>query len=290
MEQLQSPHWPLLIDVYFFLGGLAGGAFVIATVALLLDARRYRDIARAGYYLALVALLPCPLILIVDLGVPSRFLNMLGRFNPQSPMSMGAWALLLFSVMAGLAALLTLLEDTRRGRDLSKPKLVVGVIGGFFAFFLAAYPGVLIGATTRPLWTNGHALGALFLAVGASSGAAGIALIIAALRGRATEMLARLNTAIVAALLVEAIAIVVFLVSVSSSGSPAAARALGAMVGAGHGLLFWGGAVALGIVVPFVLGLRGMRRASVALTALASVLVLVGGFIVKTVIMTAGQV
>jgi len=78
MEGLvQSPHWPFLIDVYFFLGGLAGGAFVIATVALLVDAVRYRDVARIGYYLAFVALLPCPIILIVDLGVPARFLNMM---------------------------------------------------------------------------------------------------------------------------------------------------------------------------------------------------------------------
>jgi formate-dependent nitrite reductase membrane component NrfD len=289
MENVQSPHWPFLIDIYFFLGGLAGGAFVIATIAHLLDARRYRDVVRAGYYLALVALLPCPIILIVDLGVPGRFLNMLGRFNQLSPMSMGAWALLGFSAMAGLAALFTLLEDMRRGRDFSSAKTVVGVIGGFFGFFLAAYPGVLLGATTRPLWTSAHALGALFLAVGASTGAAGIALIIAALRRGAGDLLARLNTAIVAALVVQAISIVVFLVSVSSSGSPAASRALGLMLGGTHGMMFWIGAVVVGLVLPFLLGLMGMRRGSVGLTALASLLVLVGGFVVKTVIMVAGQ-
>ena len=53
---LQSAHWPFLIDVYFFLGGLAGGAFVIATAALIVDSVRYRDVSRVGYYLALVAL------------------------------------------------------------------------------------------------------------------------------------------------------------------------------------------------------------------------------------------
>jgi len=135
MSLLQSPHWPLLIDVYFFLGGLAGGAFVIATVANLLDATRYRGVVRVGYYLALAALLPCPLILIVDLGVPARFMNMVLSFNPRSPMSMGAWALLGFSACAALAALFTFLEDTGKARNLSGPKLIVGVIGGFFGFF-----------------------------------------------------------------------------------------------------------------------------------------------------------
>ncbi len=49
---LKSADWPLAIDLYFFLGGIAGGAFVIATVAYLLDGRRYRDAVRAGYYIA----------------------------------------------------------------------------------------------------------------------------------------------------------------------------------------------------------------------------------------------
>src|SRR5688572_4647245 len=191
MSLLQSPHWPFLIDVYFFLGGLAGGAFVFATAAQILNPRRHRDVVRVGYYLALAALLPCPLILIVDLGVPSRFLNMLLRFNTDSPMSMGAWALLGFSACAFLTALFTLLEDRRRARDLSGPKVIAGVIGAAFGFFLAAYPGVLLGATARPLWIEGHALGAVFLAVGASSGAAGIALILMAMGHRAADQVAR---------------------------------------------------------------------------------------------------
>lgn len=289
MALLQSSHWPFLIDVYFFLGGLAGGAFVIATIAHLLDPVRYRDTVRVGYYLALVALIPCPLILIVDLGVPSRFLNMVRHFSPSSPMSMGAWALLGFSVCAGLAALFTFLEDVGRARNLSGGKLLVGVIGGFFGFFLAAYPGVLLGATAQPLWTNGHALGALFLAVGASTGAAAIALILAVLRIRAGDSIARLTTAIVLALVVQVLATIVFIASIQASGSPASSRALALLLSGPYSVTFWLGAVLVGLVVPLVIGVMSMRRPSAGLTALASVLVLVGGFVVKTVIMAAGQ-
>src|ERR671918_310311 len=128
MTLVQSPHWPVLIDVYFFLVGWAGGAFVLATTATLLDARRFRDVSRVGYFLALAALIPCPSILIVDLGVPVRFMNMMRTFNPASPMSMGAWALLGFSACAFLAALLTLLEDTGRASSLTVPKTVGGVV------------------------------------------------------------------------------------------------------------------------------------------------------------------
>jgi formate-dependent nitrite reductase membrane component NrfD len=289
MSLLQSPHWPFLIDVYFFLGGLAGGAFVFATAAQVLNPRRYRDVVRVGYYLALAALIPCPLILIVDLGVPSRFLNMLTRFNVDSPMSMGSWALLGFSVCAGLAALFTLLEDIR-ARDFTGAKRLVGVIGSAFGFFLAAYPGVLLGATARPLWIEGHALGALFLAVGASTGAAAMALILALMGRRAAEQVASVRLMTVVALVIQLIAVVVFVGSVQASGSVAATTALRLLTNGPFAMLFWGGAIVLGSVLPLILGLLDLRRRSFGLTALTSLLVLVGGFLVKYVITAAGQV
>ena len=288
MEGLvQSPHWPFLIDVYFFLGGLAGGAFVIATTALLVNAARFRDVARVGYYLAFVALLPCPIILIADLGVPSRFLNMMMRFNVQSPMSMGAWALAGFGACAFLAALFTLLEDTRRSGDLTGGKKIVGVVGAFFGFFLAAYPGVLLGATAQPLWTNSHALGALFLAVGASSGAAAMALLLLLGRRRSTDGVAALRLTLVLALLVQLLSVVVFVVSVQASGSMKASAALGLLLNGPLSVLFWS-AIIVGSVLPLLMGFMG--RGSFALTAVASILVLVGGFIVKYVVMAAGQI
>jgi formate-dependent nitrite reductase membrane component NrfD len=290
MALLQSPHWPFLIDVYFFLGGLAGGAFVIATIALLIDARRFRDVTRVGYYLAFLALLPCPLILIVDLGVPARFLNMVLSFNPLSPMSMGAWALLVFSAAAFLAALFTALEDTGRARDLTGLKVIVGCIGGFFAFFLAAYPGVLLGATARPLWTEGHLLGALFLAVGASTGAAAMLLVLMLFGRPAASSMRALRTMTVVALLIQVVSLVLFIASVQMAGTLAADRAVVTLMNGPFAVLFWLGAIVVGCIVPLILGLVDMKRGSAPLTAVVSILVLVGGFIVKYVLVAAGQV
>jgi formate-dependent nitrite reductase membrane component NrfD len=290
MSLLQSPHWPVLIDVYFFLGGLAGGAFVIATIAHVLDARRFRDVSRVGYYLALLALIPCPIILIVDLGVPLRFTNMVRAFNPLSPMSMGAWALLGFSVCAFLAALMTLLEDAGRARNSGRTKILVGVVGGLFGFFLAAYPGVLLTATARPLWAGGHALGALFLAVGASSGAAAMALVLVLIGRRTAAGLAPLRTMLVLALLIQLLAVVVFVMSAQGSGSLASTRALATLTSGSYSLTFWLGAIVVGSVLPLLIGLVDFKRRSPGLTALASILVLIGGFLVKFVIVAAGQV
>jgi formate-dependent nitrite reductase membrane component NrfD len=304
---LKSADWPLLIDLYFFLGGLAGGAFVLATIAALLDARRDRDLVRVGYYVALLAIIPGPLFLILDLGLPSRFLHMLVvskptaaigmgaltvgplHLKPWSPMSAGAWALLGFSACAFLAALMVFLEDRGKG-SLSALRTIVGVVGGVFGFFIAAYPGVLLGATARPLFINGHWLGALFLAVGGATGAAAIALILSLGGGQTRDALPRLLKFTAWALILEGAFLVLFIISVSASGSAGIKQALGSLLAGADALLFWLGAVIVGLVIPLVLGVRGaLGQATPGRTALVAVLVLVGGFVVKYVIIAAGQ-
>src|SRR3990172_4059840 len=305
MPLLQSADWPLLIDLYFFLAGLAGGAFVVATIADLLGGERNRSVVRVGYYLAFLAVIPCPILLIVDLGVPSRFLHMLVSFKPDqaigaaainigpfhikpfSPMFIGAGALLCFSPLAFLAALSVFLEDAKRGRNISALRTTVGVIGGFFGFFLAAYPGVLLGATARPLFQNGSFLGALFLAVGASSGAGGSALILSLLGQGAGGTPGRLRQLIIPALLLQAATLALFLLRVGMSGGEGALQSLALLLSGPYSLIFWVGAVAVGLIVPLVIQVASRQPGLVAISA---VLILVGGFLVKYVIIAAGQV
>ncbi len=304
---LKSADWPLLIDLYFFLGGLAGGAFVIATIAHLLDGRRYRDVVRAGYYIALLAIIPCPILLIVDLGLPTRFLHMMMVTKPStaigadavtigpfhlkllSPMNVGAWALLVFGGCAVLAALDTFLEQ-RGGRSVPGLRLVAGLIGSVFGFFLAAYPGVLLGATARPLFVNGTWLGALFLAIGASTGGAAIALILSLLGGQGREALSRLMRVTAFALILQLVFLVLFIVAVRASGSAGISKALALLLSGPYSVPFWLGAVIVGIVAPLALLFSGaLKRSAPAMAALTAVLVLVGGFVTKWVIIAAGQ-
>src|SRR5690242_3841966 len=83
---LQGAVWHWAIIWYFFFGGLAAGCYVIASLAALFGPREARAITRTGYYLSLLALLPCPPLLIVDLGKPERFLHMLRVFKVKSAM------------------------------------------------------------------------------------------------------------------------------------------------------------------------------------------------------------
>src|SRR2546427_10544982 len=130
-----SPHWRWLILAYFFLGGLAGGSYFLATLLDLFGKGRDRRLGHLGYLIAFPLVCVCGLVLTVDLGRPERFWHMLVQsetFRPMlktySPMSTGAWALLLFGGGAFLSFGAALAARGRLGwpllRRLGPPALV----------------------------------------------------------------------------------------------------------------------------------------------------------------------
>ncbi len=310
MPNLQSPHWPLLIDIYFFLVGLAGGAFMAAGIADIFGSKRDRVVTRIGSYLTLLALLPGPLLLIIDLGMPSRFLHMLmvpkaattigmsaitiGPFHikPYSPMNLGAWALLGMGVCAFVVALALYLEDSGRARDLGPVRGAFGAIGVLLAFFVAGYPGQLLATTAQPFWTNARPLGALFIAVGASTGMAAIALLLSLRGPEASGSLAKVRRGYTIAVVIQALALIAVFMAVA--GGPAWSSSRSTLLTSGpYSLVFWVGAVAIGLLAPLILEVRdgffqGYRQGR-GKVVLASLLILVGGFLTKYVIFAVGQ-
>ena len=310
MPNLQSPHWPLLIDIYFFLVGLAGGAFMAAGVADLFGSRKERVVTKVGTYLALLAMLPGPLFLIIDLGMPSRFLHMLmvpkaattigmsainiGPFHikPYSPMNLGAWALLGFGACAFIVALTLYLEDKSGASNLGPVRKVFGAIGVALAFFVAAYPGQLLSATAQPFWRNARPLGALFLAVGASTGMATIALILSLRGPEVSGSLAKVRRAYTIAVVIQALALIAVFMAVARGPAWSASRA-GLLTSGSYSLAFWVGAVGIGLLAPLILEVRdgffqGYRQGR-GMVAVASLLIVVGGFLTKYVIFAVGQ-
>ena len=169
---LKEPTWTWEIPVYFFVGGTAGVAAMLGAAAQLAGGdqeliRHARWIAAGG------AALSAPL-LIADLGRPERFLNMLRVFKPQSPMSVGAWALSAFGAFGSAAALA---EELRRRTDL--PVTLIGNIAALLSagsgLVMATYTGVLIGATAIPVWSTHARL--LPMHFGASSLASAVSLL-----------------------------------------------------------------------------------------------------------------
>src|SRR5438034_8640366 len=166
---LKAPTWHWEITWYFFFGGLAAGCYVIASIASLFGSREDRAVARTGYYLSLLSLLPCPILLIKDLGRPDRFLHMLRIFKVKSPMSMGTWGLLSFSLFSGVTVVIQAARDGILGRWWGSrllaalPQRFLAIPGSALGVFLGGYTGVLLTATSVPLWSRSKVLGAVFI-------------------------------------------------------------------------------------------------------------------------------
>ena len=150
---LKEPQWKPTIPLYFFVGGAAGSAAVIAAFADWIG--RDPALARTARLLAVGGAILSSGLLIEDLGRPSRFLNLLRVLKPQSPMSVGAWVLAGFGGVA-TAALVAKEADRRFGPSLlfSIPANLAQMLAALMGLPFHNYTGVLIGATVIPVWNS----------------------------------------------------------------------------------------------------------------------------------------
>lgn len=282
------PQWHWYIVWYFFLGGLAGGAYLIGTLLRLIGDVRDQRVARIAFVVAFFAMVICPILLTLDLGRPSRFWHMLLNsrtwglsFKYWSPMSMGAWALLIFGFFATLSFIDALAGNGwlryRPVRGFANAMagplgVVVMVLGSFFGLFVAGYTGVLLSVSNQPVWSDTWALGGLFLVSGLSAGAAALAV----LAGRRIEEITtegKLMRADRVFVVLELILLVIFFVTVGT---------LAARLFALRWLVLWL-LVALGIIVPLAMPRRSW------MPVLGAWLVLIGSFALRMVVVFGAQ-
>ena len=272
---VKVPGWEMPIVWYFFLGGIAGGAYFTAAIADNFGARRDHTVARVGYLLSLPLVAVCGLLLIIDLGVPSRFMNMMLHFKFWDPMSLGAWAVGIFGGFTFVSSVLSF--STSEAVAAFRRKF--SLIGMLFGFFLAAYTGVLLSNSTLPFWADSRLMGALFLASGGSTGMAAVALIMFISGASSGESWHKIEVADRFSMLVEMIVLAAFLAVLGSAAQP---------ITSGHfAPLFWGGLVGAGLILPLLLNLFGGRVR--ALGVVSAVLVLLGGFILRYVVVMSIQ-
>ena len=167
---LKPPGWEMMIVWYFFLGGIAGGAYFTAAIADNFGSARDGRVARIGYLLALPLTGACGLLLIADLGVPTRFLNMMRTFKFWDPMSIGAWAVGVFGLFTFVSSVLSfVLGAGDRAPPQGRPRRACSSGSSW-----PATPACCSSATALPFWSDARLMGALFLASGASTGMAAI--------------------------------------------------------------------------------------------------------------------
>jgi hypothetical protein len=168
---MNAPVWTWEVPVYFWTGGMAAGA---SFVAMACDLAGDEHSARVARRVVVGALVASPPLLILDLGRPSRFYNMLRVVKPRSPMSMGSWCLTVFGALGTGAVGADLLGRRRTARALGAANAVVGG-------YLGSYTAVLLASTAVPLWARSRLLlGPIFVATAVLTGAAATRLVLVA--------------------------------------------------------------------------------------------------------------
>jgi len=300
-----DPEWGWWIIGYFFLGGIAAGAYFMATIIDLVGNPEDRPLARIGYMIAVPLIMICGIFLTLDLHRPERFWHMLFRsevvheaialgwplsgagwrtivhaplLKYWSPMSVGSWAITLFGLCSALSLLGSLWEGGRLERifRLSWFGKLIALVGCFTGLFVAAYTGALLTATNQLIWSNTFLVAPLFLTSAASTGISAM-LLIGVWRGVNPVSVERLERADLWALALELLFFVFFLASVSSLLLP--------MLRSPQGLVLVVGTLLLGVLGPLAIHLRvGLFSRWGFVTA--AVLALVGGFTLRYGILT----
>src|SRR5438105_12526682 len=218
---LKRPRWRWEIALYFFFEGISAGSFLLGALADLSGNKRLRALARTAYDVSFLTLLPCPPLLIADLGRPERFHHMLRVFKPMSPMNLGASTLTGFSGPVTAIAALRLISD---GSSSDQNKLVLrsrlGAVGLPFALTMISYPGVLLSTTSTPVWSRSRFLGALLACSSIGNGAAATSFALSLQHGDHGVALERLAKIESTARICEGAALVAYLVTSRDAAKP----------------------------------------------------------------------
>jgi len=97
--------WGWMVVVYLYFGGLGAGSILLSGLGHLTKREHFRGIARTGALLAPVFIGLGSGLLIFDLGRPLQFWRLFTHINPASPMSLGSWFLVAFSIFSTFYAL-----------------------------------------------------------------------------------------------------------------------------------------------------------------------------------------
>lgn len=298
--------WNYFIAIYLFMAGLSAGAAVLGSLGHLIKAVDER-ISRVAIYLAPFPVMLGLLCLVLDLHRPWNFYQVLIHYHVSSVMSWGAFFLLVFPIIAlGYAALTYWNIGGRLRTIVAWVELILGVAIGVYA-------GLLLSAIfSNPVWGN-PIIAVLFLVSAFSTGTCMVILggkywdqledntlrrflpedILPRRRSlnfdhKAIQGLLKLDAGLIVAEL-----IVILTLVISWALLPSSQTAREALITGGYYLLFWIGVVLLGLLLPLVLGimeLRAKNQFNPALLIMEPLLVLGGGFILRYVIVYAGQI
>lgn len=308
--------WGLPVITYLYLAGVGAGMVTVSSSVLLRGGGGgfggdHFTLARYGALLGPVPVMLGTALIVFELGRPDRALNLFKLIN-LSPMSIGSWLLTLFmltSVFYALTFAPSFLPQLKRLSDrLSPVRATLAWINVPMGIGVAVYTGIMLGAMpARPLW-NSPILALLFLVSAISTGVAAIILARVFFHRKSSDpeverqfhQSAYLLTATDVMLIgLELMVIFLFVLFAHLTiGNVKYAMAV-ILPGGEMAMMFWFWVVLIGLLLPGLIELAYVvpkllyhrdYAAPKAVEVTVAVAVLIGGFMLRYVIVVAGQI
>lgn len=286
--------WGLFVAAYLFFGGLSAGMFVATALLQLAHGNRFLRVVRAGSTLSLAFLLVGLGLLLADVAVPLRALDMASSFQNvgASWMARGAWILAACSVLFLAYALVALVpRKSRMALRYRAPLLnALGLAGMTAALALAWYTGMLLGdAAGIPAWGTWF-VPVLFALSALDTGLALSAALFASIERVQPyweSVLRRFDLAL-AALLVGELAVLGLYVAFLVEGSLTGEAFQRALATTPAGLQLAGVCVALVLALAMCAAGLARRRSHIPVIWGAAVCSLAGGFLLRMAVLALG--
>ena len=275
------------IAMYFYLTGISAGSFILSTLAYGFGLSKYKPLGKVGVVAATIVLIIAPLFLLFHVGMPYRAWHLFIYLNLASPITWGSFLLILYPINCIIYGYFMFKENMKLTR-------IFGLIGIPLAVSVHGYTGFILAfGKARALW-NTALMPILFLVSAVISGIA-LMILIFIIKERFFSKDKRIDRELVFSLgklLAWMIVFDLFLVacdlivlSISHSDAQAAAHLL---LRGEFSFLFLVVENLLGKIVPFIL-LAVPRLRTLATTIIASILVVIGIFFMRYVVILAGE-
>jgi polysulfide reductase chain C len=291
--------WEIPVAADLFFAGMGAGSFCLGAIAARKKGLGWETCSQMASLLAPLSIVVGLAMLVLDLRNRTRFWMTMRVLNINSPMSIGVWLLSAFFVVSLLFALYGLPAAVRQkipwiGKlslwNRLEWKSPLGIAGVLLALCVSVYTGVLLLVSIIPLWRNLCLPLFLFLSAISSGFAGGTLLAMLSLGKEKFDVLEeplrfvkRSYQVILPSYLIMAL-IFVFSLAFSSFSRADAVH----LITGWSGLIWWVGVIGLGIIAPM---LFVMRRGAIKVhqSWVLFGFVLIGGFLLRIVLVLAGQ-
>ena len=286
--------WHFPISLYLFLGGMAAGIIFFASLfTILKKEKKVPTTVKGAMVVAVIAISIGLMALIYDLTHVLYVWRLYTTIRIESPMSWGAWVLLIITILSMLWVFSYLPEMFPKlnlkfdflkkfQQYLIKNRRTLAMVLLPLSVILGVYTGILLSAfNARPLWNNAI-LGPLFLTSGLSTGAA--AIILFSKNHFEQKLLSKIDLG----LIILELALIIHMFMGMYAGSEVQLEAMSILINGEFTVMFFVFVVILGLIFPALIEGIELMGYKVPMI-IPALLILMGGLIFRMVMIEAGQ-